>query len=217
MIEAVILISEPALTKEEFDALLSMVSPEKQERILRYRFFRDAQNSLLGDILARTEICRATGLENQQLVFSVNEFGKPFLTNAPPIHHNISHTEKYIACVVANEPAGIDIERVRPIDLKIAKRFFAPDETAYIMEEPCPRRFFEVWTQKESLIKREGRGLSKPLHSFSVFDPTEAGHYCRVFENDEAICHVCTSDGESPTIRVIGTDMLKHGLLNGRI
>ena len=133
MFEIVILTIIPELRQDEFNSLLLLASPEKQERIRRFHFFRDAQNCLLGDVLARIEICRATKLSNNQLEFSVNAYGKPLLTNGSHIHFNISHAGHYVACAVADEPVGIDIEIINLADLKIAERFFTQDEMAYIM------------------------------------------------------------------------------------
>jgi 4'-phosphopantetheinyl transferase len=113
MFEAVILTVTLELTQNEIDALLPLVSPEKQERIKQFHFFRDARNCLLGDILARAEICRFTDLSMNQIEFAVNEYGKPFVVGKPRIQFNISHTGHYIACVIADEPVGIDIELIK--------------------------------------------------------------------------------------------------------
>ena len=86
----------PDLTRDQYEILLSLVSSEKQKQINQLCFFRDRQNSLLGDILARVEICRITGLSNSQLEFAVNPYGKPFLVNNPQTHYNISHTHQHI-------------------------------------------------------------------------------------------------------------------------
>lgn len=45
---------------------------------------------------------------------------------------------------MADESVGIDIELIKPTDLKIADRFFASDETAYIMVDNHAHRFYEV-------------------------------------------------------------------------
>ena len=108
MLKIVILIVSSELSTSEFDTFLSLVTPAKREHIKRYKFFRDAQNSLLGDLIARTEIRRATGLTNDQLDFSTNKYGKPFLKNNPHIYFNISHTEQYVAFAIASAPVGID-------------------------------------------------------------------------------------------------------------
>ena len=208
MFKVVILIAKSDLLQNEFDGLMPLVSAEKQKRIKKFRFFQDAQNCLLGDVLARTEICRATGLDNSQLRFSTNTYGKPFLINNDSIHFNISHTGFYVACVVADEPVGIDIEIIKPIELKIAERFFTSDEAAYVMDRDYICRFYEVWTKKESHIKCEGQGLGKPLTSFSVFEINEKRplFYHKVFQNEKAVCHVCSAKKAPPSIRVIGID-----------
>jgi 4'-phosphopantetheinyl transferase len=184
------------------------VSQDKQERIKKFRFFQDARNCLLADMLVRMEILRATEFNNRQLEFSVNAYGKPFLINDPHIHYNISHTGNYIACAVANEPVGIDVELIKPADLKIAERFFTPDETKYIKAGDQSIRFYEVWTKKESFVKWEGKGLSNPLPSFSIFDSGEPERlfYHEIFHNEEAICHVCSTKESAPSIRIMNTE-----------
>ena len=101
MFEVVILTVNPELTRSEFDTLLSHAAPEKQKRIKQYKFYRDAQNCLLGDILTRVEICRATGINSKNLEFAANNYGKPFLVNDTRIHFNISHSEGYVVCAVS--------------------------------------------------------------------------------------------------------------------
>ena len=205
MFEVVILTVLPELTQNEFEALLLLISQEKQERIKKFHFFKDARNCLLGDVLARNEICRATGLSSKHLEFSVNSYGKPLLTNIPHIHFNISHAGHYVACALADEPVGIDIEVINLPDMKIAERFFTSDEITYIMSGDHMLRFYEVWTKKESRIKWEGKGLHKSLRSFSVFDPCEQGQitYHKVFQTEEAICHVSSTKRLSPSVSVI--------------
>jgi len=207
MFEVTILTVNHELTQNEFDTLLPFVSAEKQERIKRFHFFCDAKNCLIGDILARIEICRATGIENTQLEFSTTAYGKPFLINNPHIHFNISHSGDYIACAVSDEPVGIDIEIIKTTDLKIAERFFTPDETEYIVSGEQTIRFYEIWTMKESRIKWEGNGLHKSLHSFSVLESNKQDQliYHNIFQNDEIISHVCSTKQSAPSIKVIGT------------
>jgi 4'-phosphopantetheinyl transferase len=216
--EVVILnvISELAL--DEYRSLLSYISFEKQERVKCFRDFQDAHNCLLGDILARIEICRVTGFSNKQLEFATNSFGKPYLTNVSHIYYNISHTGCYVACVIADEPVGIDIELVKSVDMKIAERFFSPNETTYVLSahngDIRLQRFFEVWTKKESRIKCEGKGLSQDLPAFSVFTVSQqpAFFYHNVFSNEKVVCYVCSSKSEAPIVRFIDTNMLLQNI-----
>jgi 4'-phosphopantetheinyl transferase len=195
MLETWVVIADSNLPERDRKMLSALVSREKQERISRFRHVRDAQSTLLGDLLIRSELCARTGLRNSELEFSINPYGKPFLKGYPHIHFNISHTAGYIACAIDNEPVGIDIEQVKTVYHDIADRFFAEDEKQYIYSgQEGPERFFEVWTKKESYIKREGKGLSIPLPSFSVFEiaKTKEIFFHPVFSNSEVLCHVCS-------------------------
>ena len=215
MFEAAILIVTPELAQSEFDALLPLVSPKKQERLKSFKFFRDARNCLLGDLLARVEINRVAGLDAWKLEFTTNAYGKPLLVGRPRIHFNISHAGDYIACAVANEPVGIDVEVIKDTDLKIAERFFAVDEMTYVTDGDSTRRFYEIWTKKESHIKWEGKGLHKSLPSFSVFESSVQELPCiyhEIFVDDEAICHVCSTKSTPPSVRTIAAFELMQSI-----
>lgn len=186
---------------------------EKLEQINKHYLFRDAQNALVGDVLARVEICRRTGLNNKNLTFSKNEYGKPILDNQLQIHYNISHSANYVACVIDNQPVGIDIEEFKSVNMKVAKRFFAQDEIDYIYSAKANERFirlYEIWTIKESYVKWKGVGFSELLTSFSVFITRQSQnvYYHKVYENKNAIVHVCSVKHNTPSIRHLGVSEL---------
>jgi 4'-phosphopantetheinyl transferase len=129
------------------------------------------QRSLLGDILARYSICKRLGVKNKDLFFDVNEYGKPILLRQDGICFNISHSANWVVCAIDNNTVGIDVEFIKPIDIKIAERFFSKTECFDLMNEPEDTRikyFYMLWTLKESYIKAEGKGLSIPLNSFNI-------------------------------------------------
>jgi len=211
MLEVVILRAIPDLTGAQYEVLLSLVSSEKQKQINQLCFFQDKQNALLGDILARIEICRITGLSNSQLKFAVNPYGKPFLLNNPQVHHNIAHINQHIACVTGEVPVGIDIEKIRSIDMKIVERFFVSEEKDYILSAQSDlrnKRFFEVWTKKESRVKLEGKRLLESLSAFSVLTLDPGIFYHCIYNNEEITGHMCSSRKELPLIREIDTATL---------
>ena len=61
----------------------------------------------------RVKLCEVTGLSNDQLCFSKNKYGKPFLANKPNIHYNISNSGRYIACALSSVPIGVDIDLMK--------------------------------------------------------------------------------------------------------
>ncbi|MDR1254161.1 MAG: 4'-phosphopantetheinyl transferase superfamily protein [Oscillospiraceae bacterium] len=122
-------------------------------------------------ILKKCIFCRELKIPYEDLVFSKSVYGKPFLKNQN-FHYNISHTIGAAVLAVSNTPIGIDIEKVRDVNLKIAKRFFHDIEEEKIFAHPENqlRRFLYVWTRKEAYLKYQGIGLHRALSSFNIYN-----------------------------------------------
>lgn len=168
-----------------FMKLLSFVSMEKQEQISRFHYDVDKKLSLYAEILVRTVICESLSIQNNEIVFEKNEYGKPYLTAYPNFHFNLSHTRNAIAIAISNKPIGVDIERIKTADLRVAKRFFTEQEVDYITKLGInvDKHFCEVWTRKEAYIKYIGKGLSVPLNSFDVFIGNTFRHILTIEKN----------------------------------
>lgn len=200
------------LTSDQFDILVCATSERQRNRIQRFRDFKDARNSLIGDIIARQGICEKTHLPNTSLSLTTNEYGKPMISGDVRVHFSISHTDGYVAVVVDEEPVGIDIEKLNPVDLAVIGRFFTSNEQRYVKSH-LPnlqlRAFYEVWTKKEAYLKWDGRGLSRPLDAFDVLHCPDVCFH-RVLESDAVIGHVCTTQRVRPNCRVVSTSDLVH-------
>ena len=158
------------LSKDIYNRLLNKVSIEKQRKIKKFRFYEDAQRSLLAELLIRYALKQEWQIE-KNIAFSKNEYGKPYLAELPNVHFNISHSGDWVVCVVDNQPIGIDVEEIKSVDFKIAERFFAKAEyeaLQKISESDRLNYFFKIWTLKESYIKAVGKGLAIPLGSFVI-------------------------------------------------
>ncbi len=198
MTDVYILYAQNDLSNDMFSKLMHLVSDDKKERLERFSRRRDAQNSLLADVLSRFLICQREHINNDQLRFETNAYGKPFVS-IPFIHFNASHAGHRIAVAISDFPIGIDIETITTPCAEIAKRYFSQDESAYVLH-PCQAmdlRFFEIWTKKEAYIKYKGKGLAIALRSFSVLQPPP---YEKIFfhriplQIPGALCHICTED-----------------------
>ncbi|MEI6417162.1 MAG: 4'-phosphopantetheinyl transferase superfamily protein, partial [Verrucomicrobiota bacterium] len=59
--------------------------------------------------------------------------GKPFLPEFPEFHFNVTHSKKMIMVALSRGPVGVDLERMRELDvLAVAKRFFSPQELFFL-------------------------------------------------------------------------------------
>lgn len=103
------------------------------------------------------------------LDFEKTSNGKPFLKNYPDFHFNISHSNNLIAIAIDNSQIGIDIEKIREVNLKLANRHFCENEINFINSNN--ERFFEIWTKKEAYLKQTGKGIIGNLNKFDVTTP----------------------------------------------
>ena len=113
-------------------------------------------------------------LAPETLTLSRDTHGRPQLDGGgrhPDPHGadlNWSHSGDWlIAACAEGARVGIDIEllRPRPKALALAQRFFAAEETAWLLtlaDDPTrlQHAFTQLWCAKEALLKAHGRGLS---------------------------------------------------------
>jgi 4'-phosphopantetheinyl transferase len=151
------------------ERLLNCVAPDKKERLKRFYHIEDTLRGLFADLLIRDVIIQKTGLKNEDISFTTNEYGKPFLKDRDDIQFNLSHSGIWVVGVIDHQVVGIDVERVQEIDLDISKNYFSPDEHEDLMSKADKYDyFFTLWALKESYIKILGKGLSHPLNAFSI-------------------------------------------------
>jgi 4'-phosphopantetheinyl transferase len=89
--------------------------------------------------------------------YEIDEKGKP---HAKGIHFNVSHSKGHVVLVKATCPVGIDIEEIREVKQDLIDFVCSPEEKTYIDNE---EKFFEVWTNKEAILKAKGIGLRNDL------------------------------------------------------
>lgn len=128
-----------------------------------YRPGEDAEarvRTWLGDLWA---------LPPAALIIARDGHGRPYLeAGTHRVDLNWSHSgERLFAACADRVRLGVDIEllRPRPKALALARRFFAPEETAVLAalaDDPAAlqQAFTRLWCAKEAVLKAHGRGLS---------------------------------------------------------
>ncbi|MBQ6909981.1 MAG: 4'-phosphopantetheinyl transferase superfamily protein [Synergistaceae bacterium] len=142
------------------DKYLKFFTPERQARIMRYKFNADRNRTLWAELLARKIISRKLNINFNKIIISRDESGKPFINNINnnKLNFSISHSGDYIAVSAGENLNGVDIEtRARDhLDLNIAKRFFLQHEYNYLLnlnQDLQQQEFLKIWTLKESCLK----------------------------------------------------------------
>lgn len=150
-------------TPEEIQRLLPLVTDERREEALRYRF-SFGQFACLKSYVMLREMLESLGRPHP-FHFGYNEHGKPFLKDHPDLHFNLSHCKNGILVAVSDQPIGVDIESYREVSDSLIRYTMNETEQRIIRESDDPiRTFTEYWTQKEAVFKLRGTGITNDLH-----------------------------------------------------
>lgn len=149
-----------------------LTAPEL-ERFRRYRVQHRRNDLVLSRILLRVILARLGLGGADPFRIEPDRHGKPRVL-APdgrePFHLNGADTAGMITWALGRRgPVGCDVEALAADDDAVAGTHFAPAEVAAyraLAGEAKRRRFFELWTLKEAVLKADGRGLALPLDSF---------------------------------------------------
>lgn len=124
-------------------------------------------------IVARAKLRQILGSYLDQsppkIEISTGLHGKPQVAG---IEFNLSHSGDLVVYAISDRPIGIDIERIRSMELSgIIQRFFTSNEFATWQKLPPSEQsaaFFRTWTVKEAYLKAIGTGLYTPLSAVEV-------------------------------------------------
>ena len=112
---------------------------------------------MIGEKLLATGLYKEYGLKLAFEPRATGEHGKPFLTLQPKIHYNITHSGKYVMCIIADQEIGM-------VPADMIREILDSDEPE--------KAFFTQWVLREAYIKWTGEGLSRDLRTISMDDGT---------------------------------------------
>jgi len=134
------------------------------------------------------------------------ERGKPFFPDRPERQFNLSHSGSLALCALDGSAVGADIQTVRAFRTGLPSRVLAPQELAWLEEQPdLWRGFALLWALKESRGKYSGEGLlgtGRAIQTISIPLPEGGatlfqldGLWFRTYEGESWMAAVC---GETP-------------------
>lgn len=113
--------------------------------------------------LSYTLLCRALKEHGHDLLptFEYGKYGKPMLKELPSVHFNLSHCRVAVACAIAKEEVGIDIEMLGRYKPALAQHTMNAAELQEIAcADDADIAFTRLWTMKEAYAKLTGEGIS---------------------------------------------------------
>ena len=152
---------------------------EEIDRMSLYKSRRLREHFVLGRIFLKLILSKYINCEPSTFKFNSDKRGKLFLcpSNQPSLFFNVSHSHDRLVIAVSRiRELGVDIEftEEKRAILKIAKRYFSQQEFQDLCNLPKSlqvRRFYELWTLKESVLKAYGVGLSGHLSQIKFAFP----------------------------------------------
>lgn len=182
---------EPRGNDIVLEKMMTYISRAKKERLLRYRSDIDRKTGVYAEILVRCMICVKFGVRLTDIDIQVSRTGKPFISGFPCYEFNISHTRSAVAVALSDKPVGVDVEKIREIDFRVAEKVFSDHEKAWlnVAAPDSQLRFLEIWTKKEALVKYYGTGLTNDLKSADV---TVTRENLATYFSDGYVISVCS-------------------------
>lgn len=162
------------ITENELNDWFVSMNTERRNEVMRLVSPKKRALKIAADRLCRKAISEFCGVSYNEIDFIKNEFGKPFVKDLPA-HFSISHSGDTVVCAVSDKEIGIDIEKIKPYNIKVAEKFATETELEYIRSSE--KGFFEIWTSKEAYFKCIGTGLNADIKKVS-FEITPSRIIC---------------------------------------
>lgn len=178
-------------TDTDYSFWYSYLHKAKKNRVDSYRNQSDKYRSVCAHMLALKGISEYTNLSPEEIIIAEDQNGKPYCKNAD-IFFSLSHADNMVVCAVSDKPIGIDIEKIRTVNMATAKRIctkrelehvfgHAPDDEDFkkCEDKEILTRFYEIWVKKEAFGKKEGTGIAYNMKKVDVLDMpcTQEGEY----------------------------------------
>lgn len=151
--------------------LLAVLDAEERRRAAAYRSQDDRRRFVLAHGALRHIVARRLGAPAGEIRWVRGPHGKPELAGQwRGAHVNLSHSAAVAMVALSSaRPVGVDVQQVLPrLDAEaMARRYFPPQEAAYVRASPDPaaraERFARLWARKEALTKAHGGRLAQGL------------------------------------------------------
>jgi 4'-phosphopantetheinyl transferase len=164
--------------RDDLNHARAALSADERARADRFVDATIARRFILCRWKVRRVLAEITGKPAHRIEFAESPLGKPSLAEGA-LHFNVSHSDTMGVLATGPVALGIDVERIKPIEMMVAERFFSQAENAALARLPIAeqhRGILRCWTRKEAILKALGVGLSVPLSAFSVSTTSHTPH-----------------------------------------
>lgn len=148
----------------DLSMLAERVESHRAVRIERAKSILQRNEHIGADLLIKITALDEFGVLPSEIRSGYTEKGEPFVLGAEKFI-SISHSNGCAVLAVSDERVGIDIERIRLIDMtSFSGRYFTEGEKERLESSSDKlRAFFGIWTAKEAYFKFSNSEYASPL------------------------------------------------------
>ncbi|MDE7086812.1 MAG: 4'-phosphopantetheinyl transferase superfamily protein, partial [Clostridia bacterium] len=151
----------------EFEKNLALIDGERRQKVNSLTL-REKKNECLAAGIILPLALKACGYSGEVRI-EKGEWNKPVLVQPKNLFFNLSHSGEWTVIALSGKEVGVDVQQIKPADMRLARRFFTREEAKAIENAPDPDKlFYRIWTAKEAYLKAIGTGLNRPLNSIDV-------------------------------------------------
>lgn len=173
-------------------SLYETLAPCEKSKARQFKFHVDVCRFIARRGILRYLLAKYAGIAPAEVELLSSEQGKLHIAGhqSSRLRFNLSHSGGLaVYALTLDRDVGVDIECIDQSMAwqGISKAFFTEREQNVIEQLPVPRQseaFFEIWTQKESILKADGMGLQFDPARINVADDYVPGRAAVLYHND---------------------------------
>lgn len=152
----------------EWQDLVRFLPGNLQEIANRQYHWQDRLRTAAGKVILFYSLEKLGYVDYLPEMLLTDENGRPYLPG--DVDFNISHSGDYVICSISKEGrVGVDVEFTQPLDLDEFRSVLSDPEWDWVINSSNPnKRFYHLWTLKESAAKVDGKGILIPFQSFEI-------------------------------------------------
>jgi len=190
------------LEDDFFENVSHLLSLERRLKAQRLRLGVGRNASAAAYLVLRVALREEYGVD-EAVTFKFSSKGKPTLKDYPLIFFNMSHSKGVAACAVAAYKVGVDVQNIRHVTDRTAKRVLTLEEFDEYKSSKNPNEYFcKVWAIKESYLKMTGQGITSEVKDISAKELENIFS----FKNENYYCSVCGSRDKIEKVKYIGRE-----------
>lgn len=137
--------------KKELEKIIQDLPEYKQIQLMNTKSEKTYLQTLSAWYLL-IKMCKEMKIEYHPDMILFSKQGKPsFIDNK--FNFSLSHSDEYVVCIIEEYHVGIDLEKIKEVDINKAHIFASSKEIDYIKEKDSIIRFWEIWCKKEAYLK----------------------------------------------------------------